>query len=135
MGLFLEEHSFFLAVLSVFLEQLGLPIITLPIVAGIAAMYSSRLFREGALVIAITLSAVLANGIWYLLGYFSENWVIRQVCHLTLSPNIFLRKAKKFIERWGPLSLVLVKFVPALSVVVSALAGILRMPVSLFFLF
>ena len=46
MGLFLEEHSFFLAVLSVFLEQLGLPIITLPIVAGIAAMYSSRLFRE-----------------------------------------------------------------------------------------
>jgi membrane protein DedA with SNARE-associated domain/rhodanese-related sulfurtransferase len=135
MRLFLEEHGFFLAVLSVFLEQLGLPIITLPIVASIAAMYSTMPFQEGALVIAITLSAVLANGIWYFLGYFSENWVIRQVCHLTLSPNIFLRKAKRFIERWGPLSLLLVKFVPALSEVVSALAGILRMPISLFFMF
>ncbi|MEC4683580.1 MAG: rhodanese-like domain-containing protein [Nitrospirota bacterium] len=135
MQLFLEEHGFFLAVLSVFLEQLGLPIITLPIVAGISAMYSARLPLEGVLVASITLSAVLANGIWYFLGYFSENWVLRQVCHLTLSPNMFLRKARRFIERWGPLSLLLVKFVPALSVVVSALAGILRMPVSLFFLF
>lgn len=135
MRLFLENHGFFLAVLSVFLEQLGLPIITLPIVAGIAAVYSTRPIQEGMLVIALTLSAVLANGIWYLLGYLSENWVLRQVCHLTLSPNIFLRKAKKFIERWGPLSLLLVKFIPALSVIVSGLAGILRMPVSLFFLF
>ncbi len=135
MRLFLENHSFFLAVFSVFLEQLGLPIPTLPVVAGIAAMYSTMPFQEGALVIVLTLSAVLANGIWYLLGYFSENWVLRQVCHLTLSPNIFLRKAKKFIERWGPMSLLLVKFIPALSVIVSALAGIIRMPVSLFFLF
>lgn len=135
MRLFLENQGFLLGVLSVFLEQLGLPIPTLPVVAGIAAMYSTMPFQEGALVIATTLSAVLANGIWYLLGYFSENWVLRQACRLTLSPNIFLRKAKRFIERWGPLSLLLVKFVPALSVVVSALAGILRMPVSVFFLF
>ena len=78
---------------------------------------------------------LLANGLWYLLGHSSESWVIRQICRLTLSPNNLLRRAKRFIERWGPLSLLLVKFVPLLSVVVSALAGILRMPVSLFFLF
>lgn len=137
MGLFFKEHGFFLAILSVFLEQLGLPIITLPIVVGMAAMYFARPYWEGVLLLAITLSAVLANGVWYFLGRSSESWVIRQVCRLTLSPNIFLRKAKRFIDHWGPLSLLLVKFVPFLflSVVVSAMAGILRMPTPFFFLF
>lgn len=112
---------------NVFLQQIGLPIPSVPtmIVAGALAM-DGRLSFAGAFTISIAAS-VVADTIWFWAGRRFGYPVLRQLCRVSLSPDACVQQTEGIFHRWGFYSLVVSKFVPGFSTVAPPVAGALRM--------
>lgn len=120
--------------LNVFLQQLGLPIPSVPtmIVAGALAM-DGRLSFAGAFAISVAAS-VVADTMWFWAGKRFGYPVLRFLCRVSLSPDACVQQTEGIFARWGFYSLVVSKFVPGFSTVAPPVAGALRMSVARFLL-
>jgi membrane protein DedA with SNARE-associated domain/rhodanese-related sulfurtransferase len=112
---------------NVFLQQLGLPIPSVPtmIVAGALAM-DGRLSFAGAFAIAV-LASVVADLLWFFAGRRFGYPVLRLLCRVSLSPDRCVQQTEGIFQRWGFYSLVGSKFVPGFSTVAPPVAGALHM--------
>jgi len=128
----LIRHGVPLVGFNVFLQQLGLPIPSVPtmIVAGALAM-DGQLSGSGAFAIAVAAS-VLADTLWFWAGRRYGYPVLRQLCRVSLSPDVCVQQTEGIFQRWGFYSLVVSKFVPGFSTVAPPVAGALRMPLTRF---
>ncbi len=113
---------------NVFLQQLGLPVPSVPtmIVAGALAA-GGRLSLPVTLAAAV-LASVVADLVWYAAGRRYGYRVLRLLCRISLSPDTCVRETEGIFERWGFYSLVVSKFVPGFSIVGPPIAGALKMP-------
>jgi membrane protein DedA with SNARE-associated domain/rhodanese-related sulfurtransferase len=119
---------------NVFLQQLGLPIPSVPtmIVAGALAV-DGRLSFAGAFTIAV-FATVVADVMWFWAGRRFGYPVLRFLCRVSLSPDRCVQQTEGIFQRWGFYSLVVSKFVPGFSTVAPPVAGALRMSVPRFLL-
>lgn len=117
---------------NVLLQQLGLPIPSVPtmIVAGALAA-DGRISGAGVFGIAVAAS-VMADTLWFWAGRRFGYPVLRLLCRVSLSPDTCVRQTEGIFERWGFYSLVVSKFVPGFSTVAPPVAGALRMPIGRF---
>ncbi|HSC23638.1 MAG TPA: VTT domain-containing protein [Casimicrobiaceae bacterium] len=120
--------------LNVFLQQVGLPIPSVPtmMVAGALAA-SGRLELPAAFAIAVAASLV-ADLMWFAAGRRYGYPVLRFLCRISLSPDTCVRQTESIFERWGFYSVVVSKFVPGFSTVAPPIAGALAMRVGAFVL-
>jgi len=130
----LAQYGILLVGLNVLLQQLGLPIPSVPtmMVAGALAA-SGRLSLVGAYSIAVSAS-LLADLLWFFAGRRFGYPVLRFLCRVSLSPDTCVRQTEGIFERWGFYSVVVSKFVPGFSTVAPPIAGALRMSISAFVL-
>jgi membrane protein DedA with SNARE-associated domain/rhodanese-related sulfurtransferase len=120
------HYGLVLVFVNILLEQLGLPIPGVPtlVVAG-ALVTDGRLSGPGIFVVTL-LACALADGAWYIAGRLYGYRVMRLLCRISLSPDSCVRRSEEQFRRWGPLAIVLGKFVPGLSTIMSPMAGAIR---------
>ena len=130
----LTQYGVLLVGINVLLQQLGLPIPSVPtmMVAGALAA-SGRLSLAGAYSIAVAASLV-ADLLWFSAGRRFGYPVLRFLCRVSLSPDTCVRQTEGIFERWGFYSVVVSKFIPGFSTVGPPIAGALRMSIGAFVL-
>src|SRR5437764_12717584 len=117
---------------NVFLQQLGLPIPSVPtmMVAGAVAAHGHL---NGIATFAIAaIASLVADLLWFSAGRRYGYPVLRFLCRVSLSPDTCVRETAGMFERWGFFSVVVSKFVPGFSTVGPPIAGALKMPLGAF---
>jgi membrane protein DedA with SNARE-associated domain/rhodanese-related sulfurtransferase len=128
----LQAHGSLIVGVNVFLQQLGLPIPSVPtmMVAGAVAA-QGHLNGLATFAIAVVASLV-ADLLWFSAGRRYGYPVLRFLCRVSLSPDTCVRETEGIFERWGFFSVVVSKFVPGFSTVGPPIAGALKMPFGAF---
>jgi membrane protein DedA with SNARE-associated domain len=132
---FFVQHGYVVLFLSVFVEQVGLPIPALPILLAMGALAGSgQLSYFTAMVVAVVAS-LIADSIWYWLGVYRGASILNLLCKISLEPDSCVRSTENMFLKYGARCLLFAKFVPGLSTAACPLAGMFRMEVWKFCLF
>jgi membrane protein DedA with SNARE-associated domain len=132
---FLLHHGYLVLVVWVFLEQMGMPVPSSPLLLAAGALSGTGHLNLAACLFVSMFASVLADVIWYELGHHQGIKVLRLLCKITLEPDSCVRRTEGLFERQGARSLLIAKFVPGLSAVATPLAGIVHMRLRRFLLF
>ncbi len=119
----LAAHGYWVLVGAVFAEQVGVPMPATPILLGMGALAAvGKLSFFWCVVIAIV-ACLSADSVWYWLGRRKGQTVLRKICRISLEPEALMDSATVWFRRLGDPTVVVAKFVPALSPVAAAMAG------------
>ena len=131
---FLIDNGYTVLFGWVLLEQLGLPIPSVPLFLAAGALaHGGHLNLALILAVAVTAS-LLSDLFWYQIGRIRGKSVLSLLCRISLDPDACLRDVKKIFTRHGGRSLLVAKFVPGLNTVAPPLAGIFHMGLPQFLL-
>jgi len=118
----------------VFLDQLGFPIPTIPILLGLGALAGGgRIEPVSGLLVAIVAS-LCADAVWFQLGRWKGTRVLGWLCRIALEPDSCVSKTRDMFARHGVKSLLVAKFVPGFDTVAPPIAGLLGVRALPFFL-
>jgi membrane protein DedA with SNARE-associated domain/rhodanese-related sulfurtransferase len=129
------QYGLTLVFLNVLFEQLGLPIPAVPTLVVAGALVTDGRLSGAGIFIAALVGCALGDGLWYVAGRLYGYRVMRFLCRISLSPDSCVRRSEDQFRRWGRLALVLGKFVPGLSTIMSPMAGAIRLNAWAFALF
>jgi membrane protein DedA with SNARE-associated domain len=119
----------------VFLEQLGLPIPSIPLLLAAGALAGAgRMNMPGAFLMTVT-GALAADLLWYELGRRRGIQILRVLCKISLEPDSCVRRTEGLYAKHGTRSLIVAKFLPGLSTVAPPLAGIFHVKMRKFLLY
>jgi membrane protein DedA with SNARE-associated domain/rhodanese-related sulfurtransferase len=117
---------------AVFAEQVGLPVPAVPVLLAAGALAGADKMNLG-MAVGLGVAACLAGDfIWYYLGRYRGRHVLNVLCRISLEPDSCIRRTETFYGRHGMWSLVSAKFIPGLSTVTPALAGLFGVSVKRF---
>jgi membrane protein DedA with SNARE-associated domain/rhodanese-related sulfurtransferase len=132
---FLVRHGGLVLFVTVFAEQVGLPIPAVPVLLAAGALAGAGKMNLALAVVLGVTACLLGDLIWYYLGRQRGGQVLKVLCRISLEPDSCVRRTENFFIRHGTRSLVLAKFIPGLSTVTPALAGLFRVRVERFMLY
>jgi membrane protein DedA with SNARE-associated domain len=124
----LLHHGYLLLAVWVFLEQIGLPLPSLPLLLAAGALSGMGHMNFAMAVLACALPTLVADVVWYELGRRKGLRVVQLLCRISLEPDSCVRRTEGIFESQGARSLLFAKFVPGLNAVTMPLAGIFKMP-------
>jgi membrane protein DedA with SNARE-associated domain len=122
----LRQYGYSIIFLSVFVENLGLPVPSYPLILFASALVADLHLHLGGILAVSMLGALAGDAIWYLLGRLRGRPILRKVCSLSLYPDSCVSRTEGFFERHGLKSLLVAKFLPGLNTVAPPLAGMLQ---------
>jgi membrane protein DedA with SNARE-associated domain/rhodanese-related sulfurtransferase len=132
---FFIRYSGLVLFAAVFAEQVGLPVPAVPVLLAVGALAGAGQMNLG-MAVALGVAACLAGDcIWYYLGRYRGRHVLNVLCRISLEPDSCIRRTETFYGRHGMWSLVSAKFIPGLSTVTPALAGLFGVSVKRFLLY
>ena len=132
---FISQYGEILLFAVVFAEQVGLPLPAVPILLAAGALAGAgKIDLTGAIVLSV-IACLAGDLIWYELGRRRGRRALNLLCRISLEPDSCVRRTENFFTRHGVGSLVLAKFIPGLSTLAPALAGLFRMGMQRFLLF
>lgn len=128
----LQEQAPLIVFVNVWLQQMGLPLPSVPTLV----MAGSRISAAGfPLLLGLAVAAsLLADWVWYLAGRAFGYRVLSLLCRLSVNPGSCVSQAETRFVRWGAWSLLFAKFIPGFSTVAPPIAGALNMPLGRFML-
>lgn len=128
-----HDNTNLLVFFNVFLQQLGVPVPSVPTMV-LAGSQSSGLTALVSLLMAAVLASLLADWIWYQAGRRFGYRVLSLLCKMSINPSSCVNQTEARFTKWGVWSLVFGKFIPGFSTVAPPVAGALGMPRSSFFM-
>lgn len=128
-----HDNTNLLVFFNVFLQQLGVPVPSVPTMV-LAGSQSSGLTALASLLMAAVLASLLADWIWYQAGRKFGYRVLSLLCKMSINPSSCVNQTEARFTKWGVWSLVFGKFIPGFSTVAPPVAGALGMPRSSFFM-
>ncbi len=132
---FAAQHGYAVLFVWVFAEQIGVPVPSIPFLLAVGALAGAgRLNFILALTLGVS-AALLADLIWFYAGRRRGAKALRLLCRLSFEPEACVRSTEKVFTKHGDRSLLVAKFIPALSLVAAPLAGLIGMNVLRFALF
>src|SRR5712692_2710065 len=132
---FLVRHGYAVLFVWVFVEQVGLPLPSVPLLLAAGALAGTGRLNLALVVLVPAVAAIFSDAIWYELGRRRGVKVLRLLCRISLEPDSCVRRTEDVFARQGARSLVLAKFIPGLSTAAPPLAGIFGMRLDRFLLF
>jgi membrane protein DedA with SNARE-associated domain/rhodanese-related sulfurtransferase len=132
---FLIRHGGLVLFAAVFAEQAGLPIPAVPVLLAAGALAGAGKMNLVLAVLLGVTACLLGDLIWYYLGRHRGGRVLTVLCRISLEPDSCVRRTENFFIQHGMRSLVLAKFIPGLSTVTPALAGLFKVSVGRFLLY
>jgi membrane protein DedA with SNARE-associated domain len=120
---FLAHYGYLVLMIWVFAEQLALPLPAAPVMLAAGALAREGPLHLGtAFLVAIT--GWLAGDLcWFYAGRRGGSRVLKFICRISLEPDSCVRRTSNAIEKYGPKSLLLAKFVPGINAVAAPLSG------------
>ena len=132
---FLVQYGYGLLFAGVFIEQIGLPVPSLPFLLGAGALAGVGKLHFITIVIVGTAAALVSDLIWFELGRRRGGKVLGMLCRISLEPDSCVRRTENLFLRYGIRSLLISKFIPGFSTVAPPLAGIFRIGVARFLVY
>ena len=132
---FLIQYGYVLIFGWVFVEQIGIPLPSIPVLLAAGALCGMHRMNAAAALAMAVLAAVAADLIWFDLGRRKGIRVLQFLCKISLEPDSCVRRTENVFARNGAKSLLVAKFVPGLNTAAQPLAGIFRMKFWRFLLF
>ncbi|MCL6480259.1 MAG: DedA family protein [Firmicutes bacterium] len=129
------RHAYFVLFGGLWLEYLGLPIpgeLILLLAGALASMGHLNLWVVLGLA---TLAVMLGDHVWYLAGRRGGQRWLHLFCRLTLGSQQCVGRTEGFFQRFGPVSLLLAKFIPGFRTFAAPLAGMTHLGYRTFLLF
>jgi membrane protein DedA with SNARE-associated domain/rhodanese-related sulfurtransferase len=132
---FVSQYGEILIFAVVLAEQIGLPLPAVPIllVAG-ALAGGGKIDLTGVIVLSV-IACMAGDLFWYELGRRRGRRALNLLCRVSLEPDSCVRRTENFFTRHGVRSLILAKFIPGLSTLAPALAGLFRISMQRFLLY
>jgi membrane protein DedA with SNARE-associated domain/rhodanese-related sulfurtransferase len=128
------RHGGALVFAIVFLDQLGLPIPSVPVLLAFGALAGSeRIDPVQSLLLAVS-GCLCADLIWFQLGRWKGGGVLGLLCRVALEPDSCVSKTRDLFARHGVKSLLVAKFIPGFDTVAPPLAGMLGVRTTTFLL-
>ncbi len=132
---FLITYGLLVLFAVVLAEQVGLPIPAGPVLLAAGALAGAGNMSL-PLAIGLALGAcLLGDLLWYYLGRYRGARVLGLLCRISLEPDSCVRRTENFFVQYGTKSLVIAKFLPGLSTVTPALAGLFKISLGQFLLY
>lgn len=128
----LEHHILWVVFLNLLLAQAGLPLPVLPSLLTAAALAGHDPRQLGAVVGAGLAGALVGDLVPYWYGRRFGRRVLALLCRISFSPDFCVHRTETVFSKVGPWTLVFAKFIPGISPVSVAMAGITRMPLPIF---
>jgi membrane protein DedA with SNARE-associated domain len=132
---FLVRHGYVVLLGWVFVEQLGLPIPSIPLLLAAGALAGTGHMNIFAALMVAMFAAVGADSLWYLLGRIKGIKILQLLCKISLEPDSCVRRTEGVFSRQGARSLIFAKFLPGLGTVAPPLAGVFHMRAGRFLMF
>lgn len=121
-GLF-SEYGLPLVFAAVFLEQLGPPIPSGPLLMVAGALASDGQVSWPSIVGASWLACMLGNVVLYIVGRRYGRQAMSALCRFSMAPNSRANKTEMRFERWGPGLLIVAELIPGVRTLAPTLAG------------
>ena len=116
-------YGYLLLFTWVLVEQLGLPLPAAPALAAAGALSASRQMNFWLALGAAVAGSLLADSAWYFTGRKYGHLVLRMLCKLSLEPTTCVRRTQDSLGRRRIRTLLIAKFVPALSTLAPPMAA------------
>jgi len=130
----LLQYGLILVLASAFIEQLGLPIPSYPVLV-LAGALSHAGGDPLPLIIAVgAVGVVLGDLVVYAAGVRFGRRALSVVCRLSMARDNCVRRTEDKFARFGPWALLFVKFLPGFALVLILLSGVTRLAIPLFVL-
>ena len=120
---FFLQHAYGIVFLWVFLEQLGLPLPSAPMLIMAGTLSATHRLSAAAVMVALLIACAVADSIWYFAGVRYGGRVVRFVCKLSMEATTCVKKTEGYFGRHGGVTLLFAKFVPGLSALAPPIAG------------
>jgi len=122
---FVGRYGGVVSFMVLFLDQIGLPIPTVPAVLALGALAGSgRIDPLTGLPLAVA-GSLCADLIWFQLGRWRGNRILGLLCRVSLEPDACVSKTHDLFSRHGLKSLLVAKFIPGFNTIAPPLAGLL----------
>ena len=126
---FVLKHGYLVLFVSVLVEQLGLPLPSIPILLAIGALSASGDFFYPAAIATAVAACLIADNIWYQMGVRRGAAILRLLCKISLEPDSCVKRTEGVFQKHGAGALLFSKFLPGLSTAAAPLAGMFRMKI------
>src|SRR5437773_602463 len=132
---FLIRHGGLVLFAVVFAEQVGLPIPAVPVLLAAGALAGAGKMNVAWAILLGFVACLIGDLVWYYLGRYRGRQVLGLLCRISLEPDSCVRRTEDFFVRHGMRSLIFAKFIPGLSTVTPALAGLFDVTIGRFLLY
>ncbi|HEX4027500.1 MAG TPA: rhodanese-like domain-containing protein [Rhizomicrobium sp.] len=130
----IEVYGLLLIFAVVLLDEIGLPVPSLPALVVAGAVARNGHFSVSAVIGAALAGTLLADLAWYWAGRRYGRRILSLLCRISLAPDSCVRQTENLFSRVGSWSLVFARYVPAFNNLAVAMAAILRLPLAFFLL-
>jgi membrane protein DedA with SNARE-associated domain/rhodanese-related sulfurtransferase len=131
----IATYGLLVVLVSVFVDQGGIPIPAYPAIIVTTAIAWERGESVVPILLVATIAAVAADFLWFAGGRRLGTHLVRLMCRLSLSPDSCVMTTRGVYARWGIASLVVAKFIPGFAAVATTMAGEARTKVRSFLFF
>ena len=132
---FFVHYAYGILFLWVLVEQLGIPIPSIPVLLTAGTLSATHKIHASYAVVVVLAACVMADSLWYMLGRRYGSRILNLLCRLSLEASTCVTKTEGYFTRRGPVTLLFAKFVPGLSTVAAPIAGQTGMPYGRFLLY
>ncbi len=122
---FIERHGGPVIFALVFLDQLGVPLPSVPLLLTLGALAGSGRVDPVSGFLVATLGSLCADLLWFQLGRWKGSSVLGLLCRFSLEPDSCVSKTHGLFARHGVKSRLVAKFLPGYDTVGPPLAGLL----------
>jgi membrane protein DedA with SNARE-associated domain/rhodanese-related sulfurtransferase len=107
----------------VLVAQLGIPLPATPVLIAAGALSAEHELGFGLALLSGFAAALLADSTWFFAGRHYGNFVMRNLCRISLEPSTCVRKTQQSYGRRHGVTLMIAKFVPGLALMAPPVAG------------
>jgi membrane protein DedA with SNARE-associated domain/rhodanese-related sulfurtransferase len=129
-----ERHGLLIVFINTLISQSGLPLPVIPTLMTVAAFARQSPYQITQIILAGVSGALIAELALYWCGLHYGQRFLGLLCRLSFSPDFCVRRTEEVFARIGSWSLLFAKFIPGLSLITVAMAGVTKMPVLVFLL-
>jgi membrane protein DedA with SNARE-associated domain/rhodanese-related sulfurtransferase len=120
---FFVHYAYAILFLWVLVEQLGVPVPSIPVLLTAGTLSATHRVSAIAAVFAVLAACAAADSVWYALGRRYGNAVLKLLCRFSFEASTCVTKTEGYFHKRGAITLLFAKFVPGLSTVAAPIAG------------
>src|SRR5260370_1900911 len=120
----LIDHPYVVLLLSCVVERIGFPVLLSPVLVGAGALAAAGQVRLDLALWVTLLACLVGDTLWFELGRRRGDSVLSTLCRISFEPESCIRRSKNFFEKGTDRTLLFSKWLPGLSHVIPAVAGL-----------